>query len=133
LHLDDIIERIEHAFGEAPPFSDRPLVEQDVEALERVFGDKGYQAYLQDQVNRQVIRHYLTNAVMLGFLGEERLAAFGSQVATSEGRATLSLHMLMSSVEDASDLLLSRGAEVEVLEPLKPASGSRSHMKLVPN
>jgi hypothetical protein len=131
LQLDEIIEQIEAAFGQALPFSGRPLLEQDLEVLQRVFGDEGYQLYLQDQVNRQIIRDYLTNAVLLGILSEERLAAFADQVATEAGRAALSLHMLMSSVEDANDLPLNGG--VEVLELLQPGPGSPPHMKLVPN
>lgn len=131
MQLDEIIEQIESAFGQALPFSESPLLEQDVEVLQRVFGDEGYQVYLQDQVNRQIIRDYLTNAVLLGVLSEGRLAAFADQVATEAGRAALSLHMLMSSVEDANDLPLNSG--VEVLELLQPEPGSPPHMKLVPN
>lgn len=131
MHLDKLIERIERSFGEAPPFSDRTLEEPDIEALERVFGDDGYQAYLQDQVNRQIIRDYLTNAVLLGFLGEEGLASLAEQVASSAGRAALSLHMLMNSVENASELVRNEGPEL--LEPLMPVPDSPSHLKLVPN
>ncbi len=131
MQLDEIIERIEQAFGEAMPFSERPLEAEEVEVLRRVFTGDGYQVYLQDQVNRQIIRDYLTNAVLLGVLVEERLGAFAEQVATREGRAALSLHMLMSSVEDANDLPLNGG--FEVLELLQPVPGSPPHMKLVPN
>lgn len=131
MQLDEIIERIESAFGQSLPFSERPLVEEDLEVLQRVFGDDGYQSYLQDQVNRQIIRDYLTNAVLLGVLSEGRLAAFADQVATEEGRAALSLHMLMSSVEDADDLPVN--GSIEVLEMLQPVPGSPPHMKLVPN
>ena len=131
MQLDEIIERIESAFGQSLPFSERPLVEEDLEVLQRVFGDEGYQAYLQDQVNRQIIRDYLTNAVLLGVLSEGRLVAFADQVATEAGRAALSLHMLMSSVEDADDLPVNGG--FEVLEMLQPVPGSPPHMKLVPN
>ena len=64
--------------------------EKDIEALKRVFADEGYQIYLQDQVNRQIIRDYLTNAVMLGILSEDRLEAFTDLVATEGGRAAMS-------------------------------------------
>jgi len=131
LHLDKLVERIERAFGEAPPFSDRTLEEPDIEALERVFGDDGYQVYLQDQVNRQIIRDYLTNAVLLGFLCEEGLASLAGQVASSAGRAALSLHMLMNSVENASELVRNEG--LEPLEALAPVPDSPSHLKLVPS
>jgi hypothetical protein len=131
LHLDKIIERIDRAFGEAPTFPDHPVAGQDIEALGRVFGDDGFQGYLQDQVNRQIIRDYLTNAVLLGFLCEEGLAALMEKVASSEGRAAMSLHMLMSSVESASELLSNGGAQL--LQPLAPVPGSTPHMKLVPS
>ena len=131
MQIDEIIERIERFFGQAPPFSGRPVEASDIEALRRVFGEEGYEGYLQDQVNRQIIRDYLTNAILLGVLSEDRLAAFADQLATEEGRAAMSLHMLMSSVEDASDLPHT-GGRVEVLEPLRPVSDSPPHMKLVP-
>jgi hypothetical protein len=131
LHLDKIIERIDRAFGEAPAFPDHPVAGQDIEALGRVFGDDGFQGYLQDQVNRQIIRDYLTNAVLLGFLCEEGLVALMEKVASSEGRAAMSLHMLMSSVESASELLSNGGAQL--LQSLVPVPGSTPHMKLVPS
>jgi len=131
LQLDEIIERIENAFGEALPLSTSPLVAEDMAALKRVFGDDGYQVYMQDQHNRQIIRDYLTNAVVLGVITQEQLAAFADQVATEEGRSLLSLHMLMSSVEEASSLASSN--DPVILEPLEPAPDSPPHMKLVPN
>ena len=131
MHLDEIIERIERSFGEDEPLPRGALMGQDIEALKRVFADEGYQVYLQDQVNRQIIRDYLTNAVMLGVLSEDRLEAFTDLVATEGGRAAMSLHMLMSSVEDANHLLLSGG--FGALEPMQPGPGSPPHMKLVPN
>ena len=131
LHLDKIVERIERAFGKPLPYSNQPVAAQDSEVIERVLGDDGYQVYLQDQVNRQVIRSYLANAIVLGILPEERLVAFAAQLATSETRAALSLHMLMSSIEEANTLV--PGDAPEVLQPLRPAPGSPPHMKLVPN
>jgi len=131
LHLDKIIERIDRAFGEAPAFPDHPLVGRDIEVLGHVLGGDSFQVYLQDQVNRRIIRDYLINAVVLGFLCEKSLAALMEQVTCSEGRAALSLHMLMSSVESASELLSNEGSQM--LEPLVPAPGSPPHMKLVPS
>ena len=131
LHLDKIVERIERAFGKPLPYSNQPVAAQESEVIERVLGDDGYQVYLQDQVNRQVIRSYLANAIVLGILPEERLVAFAAQLATSETRAALSLHMLMSSVEEANALV--PGDAPEVLQPLRPAPGSPPHMKLVPS
>jgi len=131
LHLDKIVERIDSAFGEVAAFPDHLVKGQDTEALRRVFRGDEFQLYLQDLVNRQIIRDYLTNAVLLGFLCEEDLATLVEQVACSEGRALLSLHMLMSSVESASELLSSAGAHL--LQPLVLVPGSPPHMKLVPS
>ncbi|GAG99082.1 unnamed protein product, partial [marine sediment metagenome] len=47
-----------------------------------------------------------------------------------EGRAALSLHMLMSSVEQAEQLL---GCSLQTLETLKPAADSPPHMRLIHN
>ena len=96
-----------------------------------MFGDDGFQVYLQDQVNRQIIRDFLTNAVLLGFLCEDDFVILTEQVACSAGRAALSLHMLMSSVEDASDLVSDDGPQL--LEPLVATPDSPPHMQLVPN
>jgi hypothetical protein len=128
LHLDEIVGWIDAAFGEISPVPESP----DEEALRRIFGDRGYQRYLQDQVNRQIIRDYLTNAVVLGVITVGGLAAFASQVVSEEGRATLALYMLMSSVEEAKDLP-ALNSEIEVLKPLKPNVGGHPHIKLVPN
>lgn len=131
MHLDKLVERIDLAFGEATAFSDCPLVKRDIEVLGRVFGDDGFQVYLQDQVNRQIIRDFLTNAVLLGFLSESDFVALTEQVACSVGRAALSLHMLMSSVENASELVSDDGPKL--LEPLVATPGSPPHMQLVPS
>lgn len=131
MQLEQIIERIEDAFGEALPFSSSPLSARDQAVLRRVFSDAGYQTYMQDQHNRQIIRDYLTNAVMLKVISEEQLAAFSVHVATEEGRAALSLHMLMSSVEEAGGL--AANSSPDHLEPLKPGPESPPHMQLVPS
>ena len=96
MQLDEIVNWINAAFGEVTP---RPAY-SDVEALKKIFGNSGYQRYLQDQGNRQIIRDYLTNAVVLGELTEGGLAAFASQLVSEDSRATLALFMLMSSVEE---------------------------------
>jgi hypothetical protein len=128
LHLDEIVGWIDRAFGAASPGVEHP----DIEVLKRILGDRGYQDYLQDQVNRQIIRDYLTNAVVLGVITEGGLAAFASQVASEDGRATLALYMLMSSVEEATELPVGSNS-AEMLKPLKPAPGTRPNFKLVPN
>ena len=128
MHLDEIVHWIDMAFGEVSPGAERA----DVQVLKGILGDRGYQRYLQDQVNRQIIRDYLTNAVVLGVITEGGLAAFASQVNSEEGRATLALYMLMSSVEEARDLP-AVSTDIEVLKPLKTPAGAHPHIKLVPN
>ena len=129
MHLDQIVERIDQAFGGELPFSGQPLEPTDQEALNRVFGDAGFQDYLQDQVNRQVIRDYLTNAIVLGYLTEEALAPFTRQMGRVEGRSALSLQMLMSSVEQAGDLAAAVGHDRLVsLDQDKPGP---QHIRLV--
>ena len=131
LQLEEIVKRIDDAFGEPLSFSAEAFEVDEFSVLERLFGDDMYQAYMQDQHNRQIIRDYLTNAVILGLLTEEGLASFGEQVATEQARAQLSLHMLMSSVEEAPNL--AADSQAPALTPLKPSPGSPPHMKLVPN
>ncbi len=128
MQLDLIVQRIESAFGAAMPFSSEPPSEAEQEVLYRVFGDEGYQLYLQDQINRQIIRDYLTNAVMLGFLPQGALEGLEAMVDTAESRAALSLHMLMNSVEQAQELL-EEGvpAQLTVLE-VDPDSPPHIHL-----
>ncbi|MEZ5503594.1 MAG: hypothetical protein R3E50_13385 [Halioglobus sp.] len=128
MHLDEITRWIDGVFGDVAPTPEHA----HVETLRAVFGDLGYQRYLQDQVNRQIIRDYLTNAVVLGVISHGGLAAFASQLDSEEGRATLALYMLMSSVDEARDLPAING-DIEVLTPLKPVPGQHPHIKLVPN
>jgi hypothetical protein len=128
LHLDEIAGWIDAAFGEAT-LSPDPA---DVETLKRIVGERNYQCFLQDQVNRKIIRDYLTNAVVLGVITEAALPAFATQIASEEGRTTLALHMLMSSVEEAPDLPAGH-IESEVLKPLKAPPSTHPHIKLVPS
>ena len=129
LQIDEIVERIDGSFGKELPFSARALTETDTDVLQRAFGEVGYLDYLDDQANRQIIRMYLTNAVILGYLPEKRLGAYSRQMATREGRATLSLHFLMSSVEDADKLPLD--SESQKLCNLRPEPGSPPHLRLI--
>lgn len=127
MHLDEIINWINGAFGDATPLEESI----DVEAMREILGDNGYQRYLQDQVNRQIIRDYLINALVLGVISEGGLPAFARQINSEEGRATMALYMLMSSVEDARDLpALDSG--IGPLKPLEPEEDERPHIKLVP-
>ena len=128
MHLDEIANWIDGIFGDEHPVTEHA----DVATLRGVLGNQGYQRYFQDQVNRQIIRDYLTNAVVLGVISVGGLAAFASQMVTEEGRSTLSLYMLMSSVEEAKDLPAINN-EAEPLQPLRPWAGEHPHIKLVPN
>lgn len=128
LHLNEISNWIDRAFGEASP----AVGDEDMEVLSSIFTRDSFDRYMRDQVNRQIIRDYLTNAVVLGVISEGGLAAFAPEVADEEGRSVLALYMLMSSVEEAKDLPLSN-SDVGLLKPLTPEPGDRSHIKLVPN
>jgi hypothetical protein len=129
LHLDEIIDWINGTFGQVTPDAE---FSADMETLKNIFGDGGYQRYLQDQVNRQIIRDYLINAMVLEIISEGGLPAFAAQISSEEGRATMALYMLMSSVEDAQDLPAING-DIEVLKPLEPAAEPPSYIKLVPS
>jgi len=129
LQLDRLVDQLDGAFGEALPFSSTDLSVGQMDVLHQVFGDEGYQSYLQDQVNRQIIRDFLVNAVMLGYLSEAAIAAVSTQVTTREERAALSLHMLMISVEQAGELLAREPGEG--LHPLKPGLKRPPYIKLI--
>lgn len=129
MQLEQLVERIESSFGEDLSSSGLEISPDDREVLLRVFAGEAYQEYLQDQINRQIIRDYLTNAVVLGYVHEQSLDRIAEQVATREGRSSLSLHMLMSSVEQAEELL-ARGVP-SGLEKLKPSPDSPPHMRLI--
>jgi len=131
VHLDEIIEWIDRAFGEEQLLSQSPELSEEIDALREAIGGDGYQRYLRDQINRQIIRDYLTNAVVLGVITESGLATFSDSISSEEGRATLALYMLMSAVEDAAHLPPVSG-EMAALKPLDPAAVDRSHIKLVP-
>jgi hypothetical protein len=125
LQLDDIIDWVDGAFGATPALPGG-------ESFRAVLASGEYQRFLQDQVNRQVIRDYLANAVLLGVIAEGGLAAFAHPMASEEGRGALALHMLMNSVDDAMELPLASG-EAEVLQPLERRPQDHPHIKLVPN
>lgn len=129
MRLDKLVEQIDTAFGETPPFTSAGLQDHDREVLMRVFGDEGYQLYLQDQVNRQIIRDYLTNAVMLGFIREPDFEDLQHLIGSEDSRASLSLHMLMSSVEQAPELL-AKGVPAR-LKLLEPDADSPPHIHLI--
>jgi hypothetical protein len=129
LQLDRLVEHLEGAFGEEPPFSSGELTPGQVDVLRQVFGDDGYQSYLQDQVSRQIIRDFTVNAVMLGYLSEQGISGLGRQLSTREGRAALALHMLMTSVEHASELVAPK--EPEALTRLNSGLKLPPYIKLI--
>ncbi|MEP4147377.1 MAG: hypothetical protein ABJL54_09170 [Halioglobus sp.] len=129
MELDSVVAQIEEAFGDNPPFTSASLAQDDQDVLLRVFGDDGYQVYLQDQVNRQIIRDYLTNAMMLGFIPEQTFSEMQGMLGDRESRASLSLHMLMSSVEQAPELLAN--GVPSPLQPLEPGPDSPPHIRLI--
>lgn len=130
MQMNEVLAGIEDAFGAETPFSDAPLTEDDIAVLNRVFGDQGYQQYLQDQVNRQVIRDYLLNAVVLGHIDDHGLATIKRRAGSTEGRSALSLHMVMRSVEEASDLAAECSGSLRMM---RPVPGSPPQLELIPN
>jgi len=129
LYLDEVVQRIEHAFGEELPVSDQPLNEADSALLDKLRQQPAYQSYMQDQVNRQIIRDYLVNAVMLGCISDESFSALSRQAVSCEGRSSLSLHMLMKSVEAANEI--PPETDSTGLKALRPVPGSPPHMVIV--
>ena len=129
LDLNRLVSRIDLALGDSLPVTDAPPQEPLRSALEALLCTEGYQQYLQDQVNRQIIRDYLVNAVMLGLVPEQLVDELGEQLRSPEARAALSLHMLMSSVEQAPELL-AHGVPAP-LEPLQPPPDTPPHIHLV--
>ena len=131
LQLNEVVQRIEHSFGEDMAIAEHSLDGADGEALRRVFDSEACQPYIQDQVNRRIIRDYLVNAVLLGFISDNNFSAISAQAISVEGRSILSLHMLMKSVEAANEIPFE--ANREVLTELRPEPGSPPHMVIVKN
>ncbi len=129
MQLDQIVTHIERAFGGASALTEPAMAPADRAELQRLEQLEAFQDYLQDQTDRQIIRDYLTNAVVLGFVPLEALAAFSGRLDTREARAALALHMLMSAVEQAPELLAE--GMPEALTPLLPAETAPPYMKLV--
>lgn len=130
LQMNEMLSDLEQAFGPELPFVEQELTAQHLEALQQLFGDEGYQHYLQDQINRQVIRDYLLNARVLGYIDEEHVSALMHRAASTEGRAVLALHMVMRSVEEAWDL--AGECMSGTLQVLRPVAGSPPQLELIP-
>ncbi len=129
LQLNELVHRIEDSFGEELPVTGEPVSPVDREVLDRLIVGEPYKAHLQDQFNRQIIRDYLVNAVVLGVITDENFAALSKLAQSIEGRSSLSLYMLMSSVDAANELVPDAG--LEELRELRPEPGSRPHMVIV--
>ncbi|GHD34706.1 hypothetical protein [Parahalioglobus pacificus] len=130
LQMNDVLAGIEQAFGPESAFTAEPVSEPEKQVLAKVFGDDGYQDYLQDQINRQVIRDYLLNARILGFIDKDQLEEILHRAASFEGRAVLALHMIMRSVEEAWNLAQECGEGS--LQVLRPVPGSPPQLELIP-
>jgi hypothetical protein len=129
LQLNELVHRIEGCFGEELPVTGEPMSPVEQEILDRLIQGEAYQAHAQDKFNRQVIRDYLVNAVVLGAITDENFSALSKLAQSIEGRSSLSLYMLMSSVDAANELLPDIG--LEDLRELRPEPGSRPHMVIV--
>ena len=105
MQINKIADLIEDAFGSDSDPSVSGLSDLENLALQNLIADLRYQPLLDDQTNRQIIRTYLINAVVLGHFPQDLLSAYASHVDTPEGRAAVSLQMLMHPVEHASKLL----------------------------
>ncbi len=131
LQLNELVQRIEGCFGDELPLTGAPLDEFEQEVLDRLLRDEVYQAHMQDQLNRQIIRDYLVNAVVLGGITDENFSALSQLAHSIEGRSSLSLYMLMSSVDAANDLLPE--IDPEGLKKMRPQPVSPPHMVIVGN
>ena len=131
IQIDAIVGDIEAAFGPEIPFAARPLTAVEVDSLRGVFGDAGYQGYLQDQIHRQIIRDYLTNAMLLGCISDDGFSSLMQLAGTVDGRASLSLHMLMRSVEEAGDI--SAQASQGEWHLLRATTTTRPQLELIPS
>ncbi len=129
LDLNQLVTRIDAALGDNLPVLAETPDEPLRSTLEALFNDDTYQQYLQDQVNRQIIRDYLVNAVILGLVPGDEAEALCTQLRSPEARASMSLHMLMSAIEQAPELL-AQGVPAP-LEPLQATPDSPPHIHLV--
>lgn len=129
LQLNEIVHRIESCFGDQLPLTSQAVGEFEQDVLDRLLKDEAYQTHLQDQFNRQIIRDYLVNAVVSGGITDENFSALSQLAQSIEGRASLSLYMLMSSVDAANELLPE--IDLKGLRQMRPLVGSPPHMVIV--
>lgn len=129
LQLNELVHRIEGCFGDELPLKGKPVSQLEQEVLDRLLRDEVYQTHQQDQFNRQIIRDYLVNAVVLDCITDENFSALSHLAQSIEGRSSLSLYMLMSSVDAANELLSQ--IDPEGLKEMRPERGSPPHMVIV--
>jgi hypothetical protein len=129
LQLNEIVQRIESCFGDQMPLTSESMGEFEQDVLDRLLKDEAYQAHLQDQLNRKIIRDYLVNAVVLGGVTDENFIALSQLAQSIEGRSSLSLYMLMSSVDAANELLPE--IDLKGLRQMPPLAVSPPHMVIV--
>lgn len=126
ISLDDLVNHINAAFGEEALLLSN--VDKSTQpALNDFLGSDDFSHYLDDHTHREIIRHYLLNAIIQGHFSLSRLSDFKLQLASHEGRAALALAMLMYAVEEANSLPSDK--EVDPLHPLNKPNDS--HIRLV--
>ena len=69
--------------------------------------------------------------MVLGYVPEADLESLGGELDSPQARAAMSLHMLMSAVEEAPELLA--GGVPPQLEPLQPEGDPPPNIHLVRN
>ena len=123
MQLDKIANQITVALGNDLPFMDREPSGAERECLDGVFGDSGFQAYMEDQINRRMITDYLMNAMLQGYIDHFQLAHVLEYCRTPEDRVGVAIQMLMASVTEASSIVESvlDIQEIEQPTPTRPA------------
>jgi hypothetical protein len=129
LHIDEVLRCIEGWFDDGPEATAVAPNARELQLLRRVFGEKGYGRYLNDQVNRQIIRDYLLNALVLRVITEAELQAIARRAGTAQARAWLSLQMVVNSVEAADQLLCETA--LDSLQVLEAVPGSPPQLVIV--
>lgn len=77
-----------------------------------------FDCYVQNQANRQIIRTYLVNARVHGWISDDRFSEFLEKAETSEGRDTLATSIIFSAVPFAQTLFLLKKMQSENLDKM---------------
>ncbi|KZX58023.1 hypothetical protein A3709_20645 [Halioglobus sp. HI00S01] len=126
MQLDLVASKIDAALGPSLPFTDRPVTQAEIDVLDGVFQNDGFIDFQQDEANRIIVKMYLLNAVTLGMLSAEQFAGALDRLSKTNDLTGLALRMVMSSVEDAADVV-SEGLELDRVRQ----GDEPSHLKLV--